>query len=497
MRSTSRSSSTTGDDGGASFGGLASARLAAVLLVTTSTSLAVGDGSEGDPTFVFSPAVLSTLPDPYFPTMFVARDLDRDGKVDLVVPGRDPEDRLLTLRGIGTGAFAIQQVLPAEGFVDWVDLVDLDGDRVDDLVAAWRGDLPRLVVYPGLGEGAFDAPRVVADVTLGMGRDPQGLAASDFDGDGDVDLAVASYVGQTVEIFSNVGSAPGTHAFERVARIGLARFIGGVAYPRVVAAGDVDGDGDPDLVINEIGGARVAVLRNEGGRFARAVEHLAPRIGSERPGMAGLVLADADRDGDLDVVVPALLLEGAQRAIVFVNDGSGGLASTRVVPGPAVGYAFATAVADFDGDGDLDLATGSALPGGVTFTRCDDAATGVYVRDALWLFGSLVRHVGAVDVDGDCDLDLVVIEGPSRTVAVRRNLTPQPGCGGVASITKGADGEDPGAEGADREAPPDALVAHGIPDLDRDGDRDAADLAAWLVGLYRTSSRTSEPGRSP
>ena len=489
MRSTSRSSSTTGVDGFASFVGLGSVLLAFLLTVPVACGAAAIGGYEEEPTFLFSGPVLSTLPEPYFPTMFVARDLDGDGKVDLVVPGRDPEDRLLTLRGSGTGAFAIQQVLPAEGFVDWVEVVDIDGDRIDDLVAAWRGDLPRLVVYRGLGAGAFDAPRVVADVALGMGRDPQGLAAADFDGDGDVDFAVASHVGQAVEVFSNVGSAPGAFAFERVARIGLGRFVGGLAYPRMVAAGDVDGDGDVDLVANEIGGARIAVLRNEAGRFARAVEHLAPRIGTERPGMAGLVLADADRDGDLDVVAPALLLEGEQRAIVFVNDGTGGLSSTRVIPGPAAGYAFATAVADFDGDGDLDLVTGAALPGGVTFTRCDDATEGVYARDAFWLFGSLVRHVGAVDVDGDCDLDLVMVEGPSRTVVVRRNLTPQPGCGGVAS-TMEVVAADPGVSQA-------SPIAPGSVDLDRDGDADAADLAAWLLGLHRTSSQTAGPGESP
>jgi hypothetical protein len=235
---------------------------------------------------VFQGNLFDQLPEPFFPTMFRVRDLDGDGFVDLAIAGRDPADRVMTRRGTGDGRFVPLQTLGAPGFIDWLEVADVDGDGDDDMVAAWRGDVPRLVCYRGIGIGLFDEATVLADVELGgVGRDPQSVALGDFDRDGDIDIAVSNYIGQSLDVFSNRGAQGGGFAFERTARIRLASFFGGVAYPRVAAAGDMDGDGDLDLVVNEVGGTRLAVLRNDGGRFARPLEYRAPEIGTERPGV--------------------------------------------------------------------------------------------------------------------------------------------------------------------------------------------------------------------
>ena len=436
---------------------------------------------------VFQGNLFDQLPEPFFPTMFRVRDLDGDGFVDLAIAGRDPDDRVMTRRGTGDGRFVPLQTLGAPGFIDWLEVADVDGDGDDDMVAAWRGDVPRLVCYRGIGIGLFDEATVLADIELGgVGRDPQSVALGDFDRDGDIDIAVSNYIGQSLDVFSNRGAQGGGFAFERTARIRLASFFGGVAYPRVAAAGDMDGDGDLDLVVNEVGGTRLAVLRNDGGRFARPLEYRAPEIGTERPGVSGLELVDVDGDGDLDAFCPALLLKQTQKVIAFLNDGGGRFAQTVVGEGSPTGYAFCAHMADLDGDGDGDAISGAALPGTIAVARRTGAGAFTFEVDFAPQFGQLIRHLDAADVDGDCDLDIVGIDGPARTVFVRRNATPQQqGCGGVAAWTAASGGTSSVAPAPDATAIGPARAPVPQVDRNRDGVFDAADVAVWLGEISR------------
>ena len=450
-------------------------RTGAILLAFLASSAA----SAGETPLVFQGNLFDALPEPYFPTMFRARDLDGDGFPDLVIPGRDPDHRIMTLRGQGNGRFVPLQTLAAGGFIDWAEVADINRDGVDDIVAAWRGDAPKLVVYGGIGIGLFAEATVVADVVLeGVGRDPQCVAIGDYDGDGDPDVAVTNYIGQSIDVFASIGAAGAPPAFERAARIRLATFFGGIAYPRLVTAGDMDGDGDLDLVSNEIGGGRIAMIRNEGGRFARPVEFRAPQIGTERPGISGMQLVDVDGDGDLDVFCPALLLKQTQKLVAHLNDGNGGLQSRVVGEGSPSGYVFCAHLADLDGDGDLDALSGAALPGTIAVGRRTGAGLFTFENDYAWQFGQFTRHIDAVDVDGDCDLDIVGIDSPSRTVYTRRNITPQQGaCGGLAEAPR----EKRVRAQPTREPAPRA-------DRNQDGVFDAADVAIELAERSRAST---------
>ncbi len=464
-------------------------------------SLCAGVSAEETP-LVFNAPVMTTLPEPFFPTMFRVRDLDGDGKHDLAIAGRDPDDRLLTYKGNGLGGFLPMQTLSAEGFTDWLEFGDIDGDGVVDIVSAWRGDLPRVVVYRGLAEGQFAAPVVVAGIELGVGRDPEGIAIGDFDLDGDIDVAVSSYIGQSFEIFANNGALE----FERVQRVRCAQYLGGYGFPRMIEAGDIDGDGDLDLVANQLGGGRIVVIRNVDGRFARAVEYRGPQIGNERPGITAVHLADIDRDGDLDIYAPALVLETTQKIVWFRNDGTGRFLERVVGEGPSSGYVFSMKLADLDTDGDLDMICGSALPGLLSAHRCSSVGEFLFEQDGYYPFGSLVRHCDAFDYDGDCDLDLITIDGPGRTILTRRNVTPQQGCGGLAEVDPSIQNAD-GRKGrvgkiADVVLPesssPMPLPSAARHDWNEDGVVDAADVAIWLGSLSRPlSQQTTDAAREP
>jgi hypothetical protein len=479
----------------------------AIAIGCSCAAIATAATAEADETpLTFASQVNFFFPEQYFPTMFRARDIDGDGRVDLAVAGRDTEDRLFILKG-GVGAtFTVMQTLVAEGFTDWLEFADIDADGLADLVTAWRGDVPRLVFHRGLGDGTFAPAETLVGIepsatsATGMGRDPQGIAVGDFDGDGDVDVAVSQYAGFCVDVFTNNGRIDGAQRFERTSRVRLGTFLGGLSLPRMVVAGDVDGDGDLDLVANQLGGGRWALLRNEGGRFVRAIEHRVPLVDGNRPAITSIQLVDLDGDGDLDVALPALLNVGEQKVVAFMNDGTGRFVERVVAVGAPLGYAFSIICADLDRDGDMDAVTGQALPGGVAVMRRVNTAGFELEVDFAPSSGQLTRHLDAIDVDGDCDLDLIGIDGIGRSLFVRRNTTPQQtGCDGVAggppraSDANGASDARP-AKGAavpvyvdatETTSDEPARLAPVVADFNDDGVADSCDIAIWLLSLAR------------
>ena len=140
------------------------AGLAGLACVWTSFFGLASSACANETPLTFSPAVNFFFPEPFFPTMFRARDLDGDGRLDVAVAGRDPDRRLFVLRGGVAATFSVMQILPADGFTDWLEFADLDRDGLVDLMTAWRGDVPRLVMYPGVGGGMFGAPEVLVGV---------------------------------------------------------------------------------------------------------------------------------------------------------------------------------------------------------------------------------------------------------------------------------------------------------------------------------------------
>jgi len=175
-----------------------------------------------------------------------------------------------------------------------------------------------------------------------------------------------------------------------------------------VAYGDVDGDGDIDLVVGNFGQNRL-YLNNGSGVFVDVTSTHLP-AGSDVT--TSIVLADFDGDGDLDLLagnalVTSPMLGGQNR--LYWNDGSGRFTENTVSRIPLVfDNTTSLQVGDVDGDGDLDIAIGNWIE--PTRLYLNNGA-GVFVVAPATRFPVVVAQTGALslgDVDGDGFLDLVI-----------------------------------------------------------------------------------------
>ena len=326
-------------------------------------------------------------------------DVDADGDRDLVLSSR------LYLND-GTGHFTNVTATQLPGASNGrVELGDLDGDGDSDLAYA-AGQL-----FANDGTGTF------TDITAGRlpaGAGGEDVAIVDVDGDGDADLVFAVLSAQNTLYLND-----GTGHFTDVTASALP-VDNEASY--AVAAGDLDGDGDDDLIFaNSFGYNRF--YENEGGTFGDAThERLTPLI-SDPLDVRDVAIGDLDGDGDPDLAFAACCLGGIGHAnrLAF-NDGRGFFSQRNVGGGIGRNGGDATqsvAIGDADGDGFNDLLYGNVFsayclwcPRGRANEIWRNDGTGNFTAwPQLPIEDRDTLAVALEDLDGDGDADAVIGNG--------------------------------------------------------------------------------------
>lgn len=404
-------------------------------------------------------------------------------------PGQSPRNHALLAAAVfavasGSLSAQLQFADSARGsFPPWFvtgNLVpgDFDGDGDIDLVSPWGPQRFNLLRNDGFGRFRVESPSPAPAITTTR------VAVGDVDGDGDLDLVVAVAGGQN-QLFLNDGSGAFTEAT-------LGRMPPDVDRTRVVVLGDVDGDGDLDIICaNDRQQSRLYL--NSGLHSGIFVDATNGRMPLGVDATVHMALGDVDGDGDLDLVV-CNGTEGVYRSKylhqnrLYLNDGSGSFVDVTATHLPAsVDPSQRVILGDVDGDGDLDLFVVQYAfwwyhppnkygPG--SWSRIDvpnhlllNNGAGVFSRSTGQqpIAFDEAHDLVCVDVDGDHDLDVITSRGGLHELLVND------GAGGFQV----APSRIPRLYG-------EIVVA----DIDGDGDFDLVKMGSWSVrGLKNRSGQ--------
>ena len=297
-----------------------------------------------------------------------------------------------------------------------VELADIDGDGRVDVLLANGGDYDKpgaavpTRVFRNLGDQPW--PEITEQVFGDRTFYARVVKARDVDGDGRCDL----FVGTTYQTQSRLYLGRGGGRFEDVTEAVLPKMplsVGDVEW------GDVDGDGDLDLVLADWGegspmrneGARPRLWRNDDGRFVDVTDACVPEIAVRF--CWELELVDVDNDFDLDLMLSSKKSKGS---FLLHNDGGGKFSDVSADRLPQFTNNYEFEPMDVDGDGYLDVVTINDGAGKRRFSehlfRADGSGGFVDATDAVWPAADNPRFddnmIAFLDYDSDGDADFLI-----------------------------------------------------------------------------------------
>ena len=373
-----------------------------------------------------------------------AGDFDGDGAIDLVT-GNSTDGTItlfrnqLTPGSLGaTDAFPTSLFAPSTtsgatissgGTAYEVKLADMDVDGRLDLIAPLTGtDAVRVWRKSASGGSyAFDS-----GVNFPTAASPQSCAVADIDGDGQPDI-ITGHSGSQIAVLRNTSTSGVVNSSSFAAAVTFA--TDGTA--EIVAVGDLDGDGKPEIIAATPSG-KVCIFRNQSTVGVIDSSSFASRIDiSTGETMRGVRLGDLDGDGDLDLITLDYYNNDGNEIPVLRNKHTGGVLSATSFDraDDLIGNGSDRShldLADMDGDGKLDVAGVTGLGDGVVWRNLSPVAGPQSISfDSRLAVTMGIQANGGVcaDFDGDGRPDIAGVRDNAGQLTLVRNIhafgTPQ------------------------------------------------------------------------
>ena len=328
-----------------------------------------------------------------------AVDVDGDGDIDVLAAANLADD---ITWWENTATFTISptwttySINSAADGVESVHAADIDGDGDLDVVAALYGD-NEVAWYEN--DGSPDAGWTKHTVKDYTGNGMADAFVADIDDDGDLDIISAEGSGDKILYHINDGT-PGNGVWTTETVLSGSDADGALS----VYVADIDDDGDLDIVAALFIGSKSIWIENDGSpNDGGWTPHDVYASDSDKEPY-DIDVGDIDGDGDLDIVEA----DQGNKVRWYENDGtpeSGDWSSTRIKG--ALSGAFSVAIADMDNDGDLDVVS-AAYSGNTVSWHLNDGSPG----DAIWTTYTVATptkptSVFPIDIDHDGDIDIV------------------------------------------------------------------------------------------
>ena len=359
-----------------------------------------------------------------YPASISTTDVNGDGKPDLIIAndGNDTVSVLLntTTPGSATPSFAVQQTFATGLLPSSVTTIDVNGDGRPDLVVSNIAYNTMSVLLNTTAPRAA-VPSYAAQLTFATGQNPYYVAAADLNGDGKPDLVAANGGDNSVSVLVNTTTL-GAVAVNFTSQQKLATGTD----PYFVTAGDVNGDGKPDLVVVNKNDATVSIYLDTTAPGATTPSFATPETFDTGTFPTCAAITDVNGDGKPDLIVADY---GSNAVLVLFNTTSPGAATPSFAPQQA----FATGsnpvfviVADINGDGKPDMIATNYDQASVSVllnTTAAGAATPTFTGQQTFATGATPFSIAAADLNGDGKPDLIVGNVQDNTISVLLNTT--------------------------------------------------------------------------
>ena len=360
-------------------------------------------------------------------------DIDGDGKPDMVAVDR-LTNTFSILRNTTTGttiSFAAKVDFATDSTPTSVAIGDLDGDGKLDIVIASQFKNKIWIYRNTSTSGSITSASFAAGVSfvtdsLSL---PTSVAIGDLDGDGKPDIAVTNSYSNTVSVLKNKTTTGGFTSSSFAAAVDFTTGLG----PTGVVIADIDGDGKPDLAVANFAAKTISILRNTTTTGTINTSSFAAKVDfTADTGPYSISNGDVNNDNKTDLLVAN---QGSNTISIFTNTATSGSITTGSLAAkvdiPSNGESpYFISVGNIDGDTKPDILVNNLVSNRLSVIKNNFTSGSIssssFAAGVNFATGYYPFSVAIADLNGDGEPDLAVPDFGDNNISVFINALPNP-----------------------------------------------------------------------